>query len=320
VQPRDKMFSESDLRVAMSAAASAAPFMHGEVPQIDPNAELLRKLISDQETQREEAANRLVRSGIVRNTDVAVTAMTLHLTNADEAPLEASDALQTTLVEMRRGLGRNAVLGLVYEDHALVLLLDPDAHLGRTSVADYGTSVSENLQARIDSERLIRSLVGIGDKQLGLMGASLSYEQAQEAVNLALAVPGSPTVASWSSLAVYRILMNYKSDKFVRSQLHPVIEMMSEEDDGAELLETLEVWLDSARDATVAATRLNVHRDTIFHRLHKIQDASGVTLVKSANGEEQLRIHVGLKLARLLGIYGTARVDVRRRGARRLAH
>jgi len=59
---------------------------------------------------------------------------------------------------------------------------------------------------------------------------------------------------------------------------------------------TAEVWLDSAGSPQRAATRLCIHRQTLYYRLGRIEALTGLDL---ADGEDRLLLHTAVKAARL---------------------
>jgi len=61
-----------------------------------------------------------------------------------------------------------------------------------------------------------------------------------------------------------------------------------------QLLVTAETYLDSAGDAQRAAAALHIHRGTLYQRLARIEQLSGLDL---ANGMDRLTLHLGIKLA-----------------------
>jgi DNA-binding PucR family transcriptional regulator len=68
--------------------------------------------------------------------------------------------------------------------------------------------------------------------------------------------------------------------------------------DGAELIRTLETYLDLACDIKATSDALALHRTSLYYRLQKIERLAGVDLHR---GEDRLLLHLGLRLARLSG-------------------
>jgi hypothetical protein len=66
------------------------------------------------------------------------------------------------------------------------------------------------------------------------------------------------------------------------------------------VIATLETYLDLAGDAKASAERLSLHRGTLYYRLQKAERIAGVDL---RSGCDRLALHLGFKLARLIGLY-----------------
>jgi DNA-binding PucR family transcriptional regulator len=63
-----------------------------------------------------------------------------------------------------------------------------------------------------------------------------------------------------------------------------------------ELARTAEVFLDCAGQAGRTATALGIHRQTLYYRLGRVEQLTGLDL---DDGEHRLLLHMALKSARL---------------------
>lgn len=63
-----------------------------------------------------------------------------------------------------------------------------------------------------------------------------------------------------------------------------------------ELSHTAEVFLDCAGQASRTAAALGIHRQTLYYRLSRIQQITGLDL---NDGEDRLLLHMAVKRARL---------------------
>jgi DNA-binding PucR family transcriptional regulator len=104
-----------------------------------------------------------------------------------------------------------------------------------------------------------------------------------------VAQPRFGPVAQWPSIGPYRMLTALPSgvDPAVRPLLTP---------DHTELARTAEVFLDSAGQAGRTASALGVHRQTLYYRLSRIEQLTGLDLNE---GEDRLLLHMSLKTVRL---------------------
>jgi DNA-binding PucR family transcriptional regulator len=60
-----------------------------------------------------------------------------------------------------------------------------------------------------------------------------------------------------------------------------------------DLTHTARVYLDNAGSAQETARALNIHRQTLYHRLSRIEE---LTNLKLTNGQDRLTLHLALTL------------------------
>ncbi len=134
--------------------------------------------------------------------------------------------------------------------------------------------------------------LGVSDPvPLGVRSAREARRQALAAAELAVLDPALPRPAHWSQLGAYRTLLATArpSDLALRplDEAGPSAPM---------LLATLETFLDLAGDVQAVATRLNLHRSSLYYRLDRIARLAEVDL---ADGLVRLELHLALKARRV---------------------
>jgi len=134
-------------------------------------------------------------------------------------------------------------------------------------------------------------LVGEGDEVPALREAPRSYRQALTALRVAAGAPSR--VARWAELRADRLLAALPDDALeeVPEGVRTLLSGGHEQ-----LVETLATYLEHAGDAKATAAALNVHRTSLYYRLHRIEELAGVDL---SSGEDRLMCHMALRLARL---------------------
>lgn len=132
-------------------------------------------------------------------------------------------------------------------------------------------------------------VVGVGTTRPDLSSVHESYVEASHASVVAARVPGFGPVTSWDSLGVYRMLATMPADA-----VHPGVLALP-----AELVATLETYLDLAGSAVETAKALRLHRTSLYYRLRRVAELTGTNL---RDGDERLTLHLSLKLARLHGL------------------
>ncbi len=143
--------------------------------------------------------------------------------------------------------------------------------------------------------------VGVGAAQNGAGGIARSYSQAEEALNLNLRLNGGEAgVYPFTSLGLFHwlYLLQRDSEAAADNRYVELITRMAEHDanKGSDLLQTLEGYLDSGGNALETARRFHLHRNTLGHRLQKIEQLCDVQL---SDPMVQLNLQVALKYHRL---------------------
>ncbi|MER6956874.1 MULTISPECIES: helix-turn-helix domain-containing protein [unclassified Streptomyces] len=140
-------------------------------------------------------------------------------------------------------------------------------------------------------ERAGEAAAGVAAGRVGLAELGAAWEEASASARAALAEPRLGPVARWASIGPYRLLTalppQSPQDPAVRSLLAPA---------HRELARTAEVYLDCAGQAGRTAAELGIHRQTLYYRLSRVEQLTGLDL---DDGEDRLLLHMTLKAARL---------------------
>ncbi|WP_432150424.1 PucR family transcriptional regulator [Streptomyces sp. bgisy029] len=134
---------------------------------------------------------------------------------------------------------------------------------------------------------------GIAAPRRGLDALPASWREATAAARAARAETRFGPVARWSSIGPYRLLTALPgtgtdpADPAVASLLTPLHK---------ELAHTAEVFLDCAGQASRTAAELGIHRQTLYYRLSRIEQITGLDL---NDGEDRLLLHMAVKRSRL---------------------
>ncbi|MGW6601290.1 PucR family transcriptional regulator [Streptomyces sp. NPDC055036] len=160
----------------------------------------------------------------------------------------------------------------------LVRLRSPDA------LAPVLTAV-----ARLREEAGPGAAAGACAPRRGLAELPAAWHEAVSAARASVAQPRFGPVARWTSIGAYRLLtaLPTEPDPVIRPLLDPV---------HAELAHTAEVFLDHAGQAGRTASALGIHRQTLYYRLSRIEQLTGLDL---DDGEDRLLLHMALKATRL---------------------
>jgi hypothetical protein len=136
---------------------------------------------------------------------------------------------------------------------------------------------------------------GVSDPAHELAELAARRHEADCAARVALARPQLGRVLTWAELGFYRVVGQGPAAVEALLDGTPAARLRARAD--AELVRTALVYLDEAGHAARAAAALSVHRQTLYYRLEKIEQLSGVTLDQ---GEARLQLHLGLALGEVL--------------------
>jgi hypothetical protein len=179
------------------------------------------------------------------------------------------------------------------------------AELGSTFIVPLGAT-GDLTQVRVVAETALAALrgsdakesvvAGIGGPVGTLAEARTSWLQARIAARVAAHGPArAPAAASmleWPELGVYRLLGVAADPQLREAVAQPGIDRLMSEG-GAELVRTALTYLDEAGSAQRTAQALGIHRQTLYHRLERIEKLSGLDL---DSGRDRLALHLALTL------------------------
>ena len=168
------------------------------------------------------------------------------------------------------------------------------AELGSTFIVPLGAT-GDPTQARAVAKAALKSVgegvvAGIGGPVATLAEARESWLQARIAARVASYGPEFPS--EWPDLGVYRLLGVAPDPQLRAAVAHPGIDRLLREG-GADLVRTALTYLDEAGSVQRTAQALGIHRQTLYHRLDRIERLSGLDL---DSGRDRLALHLALTL------------------------
>ena len=239
-------------------------------------------LAADQETV-ERAASEIDELGIIRR-GVPVAAVDLRL-----APGALAPPVPMNLWTLPR-----TVLTASGDHHTTLLVPLSTADLG--PAVDVVQRALELYAERLDSTTRAHLLAGVGAARPDLAQARPSWQEARLATRVVEAVPALRPIGTWPELGVYRLLACGPQRALAAAVLDPAVLRLLEHRD-ADLQQTAVTYLDSGGSVQRTAATLNVHRQTVYHRLQRIERVTGLDL---SHGDQRLLLHLGLTMAPLL--------------------
>jgi len=166
------------------------------------------------------------------------------------------------------------------------------------AVVRFGAPLAEGLVAAANELAAGRftCVAGVGPRVAGLEEAWTSHRHAELATRAVPHLAPGPVVEA-ATLGAYDLLLRIP-DLDPTALPAPVAALLAADPRGV-LVRTLEAYLRHAGSAPAAADELHVHRTTLHYRLDRIR---GITGCDPDDGATRLLLHLGLGVARLLGL------------------
>lgn len=154
--------------------------------------------------------------------------------------------------------------------------------------------------AKYDQKKAIS--IGIGTRQSDVQGIPRSFQEAKEAVYLGCRVTsgGGGAIHEYSTLEPEALLQHLPESELNHYFTATVEKLIRyDEENGTELLRTLEIYLYCGGKLGDAARILFVHRNTVKFRIARIEDLLEISL---DDGNVSFRLQLGMCVSRLLGV------------------
>jgi hypothetical protein len=271
------------LPAAMALAGQAGVLMAAQSRARDDLEFKLRDLLSADRETAERSAAEIDQLGIIRRgVAVAVVELRLKLTATERrTPINLWPLPRT-------------VLTAADDDRTTLLVPVPGNDLGPArDVAGRARDLYAERLGTVLGERLV---AGIGAPRPDLAEARASWVEARLAARTGQAEPRLGPVAAWPELGVYRLLACGPEAALSGAVLDPAVLALLETGD-RELIATASAYLAAAGSVQETAAALSVHRQTVYYRLQRIEQVTGLDL---SRGDHRLSLHLGLTLAPLL--------------------
>ncbi|MFF3415713.1 PucR family transcriptional regulator [Streptomyces sp. NPDC002698] len=160
---------------------------------------------------------------------------------------------------------------------------------GRPGAATHGGGPGSSSGAGPASHGTVAAGVAGAREGLGELGAA--WREAAAAARAVLAEPRLGPVAEWGAIGPFRLLTALPPDAAHDPAVSALLGIAHRE-----LARTAEVFLDRAGQAGRTAAELGIHRQTLYYRLSRVEQLTGLDL---DDGEDRLLLHMALKGARL---------------------
>jgi hypothetical protein len=278
---------EPRVAAAMGLAERAGALMAQQSRARDLLEFKLQDLLSADRETAEDSATEIDQQGIIRR-GVPVSVLELRLSGRRAASGPAAP-VPINLWSLPR-----SVLATAGESHTTLLVPVPGGDLA--PALDVARRVRDLYSERLEAPDRENLVVGVGGARPDLVDARASWQEARLASRVCAAVPALRPVAVWPELGVYRLLACGPETALAGAVLDAAVVRLLEYGD-ADLVRTASSFLEHAGNAQQTASALNVHRQTVYYRLQRIEQVTGLDLNR---GDDRLLLHLGLTFAPLL--------------------
>lgn len=141
--------------------------------------------------------------------------------------------------------------------------------------------------------------VGVGRLYPDVSQLRFSYREARRAIDVASRILGGNCAMHFEDLGAYRLLARFSDRGELNAFYQDTVGRLVayDEDNGSDLVRTLEVFLSCNGNAQQTAEKLYVHYNTLRYRVRRIEEILGVDL---GSAEVRFNLQLGLKVKRLL--------------------
>jgi sugar diacid utilization regulator len=271
---------EARLPAAEALAERAGALMAQQARSREELAYTVEDLLSADPEAVDRAAEVIHDLGIVGR-EVPFAAVVLRL-----ATTEPASPVPINLWRLPR-----SVLAASGEDqHTFLVPVDGD---GLKAARDVARQALDLYSERLPPAARGGLVVGIGGIRPNLAQARGSWHEARLATRVAEVVESLRPIAAWPELGVYRLLACGPERALASAVIDPALRRLLEQRD-PDLRQTALVYLEAGGNVQETAATLNVHRQTVYYRLQKVEQVTGLAL---ARGDHRLVLHLGLTMA-----------------------
>jgi GAF domain-containing protein len=141
--------------------------------------------------------------------------------------------------------------------------------------------------------------IGISQVDRGVAGAARRTREAVDAATVGRALAAGGGAVAYGQIGAYRYLVHMELDHAPQDSYGRAVEELMKYDRrrNAQLVETLECYLDSRSSVAASGRALFIHPNTVRQRLERIESITGLDL----HTADLLSLELALKLARLRG-------------------
>lgn len=264
----------------------------------DPVAAAARRLLglpNDAGTENAPPAAELLAS---RSGFACLVAKAVPIGSEGAIPARWGVRLAASVQRLRQTAGIGQALALAEDDFS-VAIVAVDSALELQRLAD---RLLVDLEGRFADHPECRPVVGVGARVDRIEELRDSFGEGRAAAAVAAMLDTHGSAATWGELGADGTIARLLDESDPGEAIPDSVRRLIEHPDGGALIETIETYLDNGADTGVTAAALYVHRTSLYHRLRRVEEITGLDL---STGDGRLEMHLGLRLWRMAVGAGT---------------
>lgn len=189
-------------------------------------------------------------------------------------PPEELDRLLRSLEAVLHTPHSTALAGV--QDHLIVLAASFSTTMPWGEVQERCRRLPRALRAFLQPES--HPLIGVGAVQTHIKDVALSLREAQEALRIAVQTGLPGPVVFFEQLALFRLLSQIARQPGATETVEAVVGPLTayDTDNGTNLLQTLQVFVENGGNSRQAAEALFIHPNTLQYRLNRVRELIGL--------------------------------------------
>jgi PucR C-terminal helix-turn-helix domain/GGDEF-like domain len=287
--------AQEQVAEAARTAAEIGVLLHGRLRaggrDRERRQELVEQLLSQDAATRSEARDEVVDRGLLDDDVPAAVVLIRHSAGAGDdhsgRPHESPAAFGADVERFFLHQSGMHALTAAWPRRATVIVT------GRAT--QQGEWLGRSVRALLGELGQAASWrIGAGGPVPGLTELPVAKRQA----DIALSTVGDGGVACWAELSADALLAQFPHQAWADALLPEGAARLLADPAAATLLLTLGTFLDCAGDVQRTAAELRIHRATLYNRLSRVEQVSGLNL---RDGRDRLLMHLALRLHHMYG-------------------
>jgi hypothetical protein len=299
VVDNEHTLTTGELSMITEASHELATLMLGEhLPEVDEAvqelSDALDDLVAPEPALRRSAVRTLTtRLGDHGDRHVRVMQLNAHESRTPTVPGHVSAAFRHALATEGARPFAWQIVTAAHESSALILVTSR-SEISDETIYSYAGDLVDRVHA-VATDRF-KCVAGIGGSKVGLEQARDSFRQAELAAAAGRGLLHRPVIG-WADLGELAVLLQLPLSDMTEDSLPEEVQRLLDYDKDGRSVETVQAFLDHAGSAPDTADALHVHRTTLYYRLERISEATGLDL---DDGRTRLVLHLGLRLREIL--------------------